>query len=65
MSKSWNQQPVIGILGGGQLGRMFIEEASRYDVKIDVLDPQSHASCAHLAHEFTVGDFKDYTTVLE
>ncbi|MEN9947270.1 MAG: hypothetical protein RL106_93, partial [Bacteroidota bacterium] len=65
MSKSWNQQPVIGILGGGQLGRMFIEEASRYDVKIDVLDPQSHASCAHLAHEFTVGDFKDYATVLE
>jgi 5-(carboxyamino)imidazole ribonucleotide synthase len=65
MSKSWNQQPVIGILGGGQLGRMFIEEASRYDVKIDVLDPQYHASCAHLAHEFTVGDFKDYATVLE
>ena len=65
MSKSWNQQPVIGILGGGQLGRMFIEEASRYDVKIDVLDPQPHASCAHLAHEFTVGDFKDYATVLE
>ena len=65
MSKSWNQQPVIGILGGGQLGRMFIEEASRYDVKIDVLDPQPHASCAHLAHEFTVGDFKDYATVLD
>ncbi len=65
MSKSWNQQPVIGILGGGQLGRMFIEEASRYDVKINVLDPQPHASCAHLAHEFTVGDFKDYATVLE
>lgn len=65
MSKSWNQQPVIGILGGGQLGRMFIEEASRYDVTIDVLDPQSNASCAHLAHAFTVGDFKDYSTVLE
>jgi 5-(carboxyamino)imidazole ribonucleotide synthase len=65
MAKSWNQQPVIGILGGGQLGRMFIEEAARYDVQIDVIDPQSNASCAHLAHQFTVGDFKDYQTVLE
>ena len=64
MSKSWSQQPVIGILGGGQLGRMFIEEAARYDVKIDVLDPQPLASCAHLAHAFTVGDFKDYHTVM-
>lgn len=65
MSKSWNHQPVIGILGGGQLGRMFIEEAARYDVKIDVIDPQSNASCAHLAHQFTVGDFKDYQTVVD
>ena len=29
----------IGILGGGQLGRMFIENALRYDVDIHILDP--------------------------
>ncbi|KAJ1950415.1 phosphoribosylaminoimidazole carboxylase ade2, partial [Linderina macrospora] len=30
---------VIGILGGGQLGRMFIEAASRMNVEVRVLDP--------------------------
>ena len=52
-------------MGGGQLGRMFIEEASKYDVHISVLDPQEKASCAHLASSFTVGDFNDYDTVMQ
>lgn len=65
MSNAWKKQPAIGILGGGQLGRMFIEEASRYDLNIAVLDPQSNASCATLSTSFTVGDFKDYSTVIQ
>ena len=65
MLNAWKKQPTIGILGGGQLGRMFIEEASRYDVHISVLDPQKKASCAHLASSFTVGDFNDYDTVMQ
>jgi 5-(carboxyamino)imidazole ribonucleotide synthase len=53
----------IGILGGGQLGRMFIENALRYDVEIHILDPSSNAPCAHLTAYFVQGDFKDYETV--
>lgn len=53
----------IGILGGGQLGRMFIENALRYDVEIHILDPAANAPCAHLTKFFTQGDFKDYDTV--
>lgn len=53
----------IGILGGGQLGRMFIENALRYDVEIHVLDPAGNAPCAHITKFFTKGDFKDYDTV--
>ncbi len=53
------------MLGGGQLGRMFIEEASRYDVNIAVLDPQPNASCATLSTSFTVGDFRDYDAVMQ
>jgi len=62
-----NQFPLntkIGILGGGQLGRMFIENALRYDAEIHILDPSANAPCAHLTAHFTQGDFKDYNTVL-
>lgn len=54
----------IGILGGGQLGRMFIQEALKYDDEFYVLDPNPECSCAHISH-FTQGDFNDYDTVLE
>lgn len=53
----------MGILGGGQLGRMFIQVATNYDVRVSVLDPSPDAPCSKLAHDFTVGDFADYDTV--
>jgi 5-(carboxyamino)imidazole ribonucleotide synthase len=56
--------PVIALLGGGQLGRMFIENALRYDARVQVLDPDAHAPCAGLAHQFTQGSFADKETVL-
>lgn len=54
----------IGILGGGQLGRMFLENALRYDVDVHVLDPDPDCPCAHLATSFTLGRFDDRDTVL-
>ena len=54
----------IGILGGGQLGRMFIQNALKYDDEFYTLDPASDAPCANISH-FTNGDFNDYETVLE
>ncbi|MBS1582081.1 MAG: 5-(carboxyamino)imidazole ribonucleotide synthase [Bacteroidetes bacterium] len=54
----------IALLGGGQLGRMFIENALRYDVEVHVLDPDPACSCAHLAHRFVQGRFDDRDTVL-
>lgn len=55
----------LGILGGGQLGRMLIPEAIELDVHVHVLDPAADAPCAPLAHSFTQGDFRDYQTVLD
>jgi 5-(carboxyamino)imidazole ribonucleotide synthase len=55
----------LGILGGGQLGRMLIQEAASLDVHIHVLDPSADAPCAALATTFTQGDFRDYQTVLD
>jgi 5-(carboxyamino)imidazole ribonucleotide synthase len=54
----------IALLGGGQLGRMFLENALRYDADVQVLDPDPHCSCSHLASSFTQGRFDDRETVL-
>lgn len=53
----------LGILGGGQLGRMLIQEAINLDVHISVLDPSENCPCAELANSFTLGSFHDYETV--
>lgn len=56
--------PVIALLGGGQLGRMFIENALRYNAIVHVLDPDPSAPCAAIATRFVAGDFRDAGTVL-
>lgn len=55
----------IGILGGGQLGYMFLQNALQYPVEIHILDPSENAPCAPHAHHFVQGDFADYQTVVE
>ena len=54
----------IGILGGGQLGYMFLQNALQYPCEISILDPAADAPCAPHAHHFVQGDFKDYETVV-
>ena len=66
MRKPWyGSSTRIGILGGGQLGRMFIQEAINYDVHVHVLDPDSDAPCRSIAYEFTQGSLTDYDTVIQ
>lgn len=60
---SKNLKMKIGILGGGQLGRMFIQEALKYDDEFHVLDPNPECSCATISH-YTKGDFNNYDDVL-
>jgi len=55
----------IGILGGGQLGYMFLQNAMQYPYEIHVLDPSANAPCARHAHHFVQGDFADYQTVID
>lgn len=61
-----NNQPIrIGILGGGQLGRMLLQTAANYHVHTSVLENDEHAPAATLCHRFVKGDIKDYQTVLD
>ena len=56
------QQYKIGILGGGQLGRMLIQNAVNYNLNIFVLDPDANAPCKGLC-TFKKGSITDYDTV--
>lgn len=54
----------LGILGGGQLGRMLLTPAHRLGVHCQVLDPDPEASCKACCSGFVQGAFTDYETVL-
>lgn len=55
----------IGILGGGQLGRMLLQSGFDFNLYTLILDPDPHAPCKDICHEFYVGSFADYDTVFQ
>ena len=55
--------PKIGILGGGQLGRMLLQAAANYPVQTFILENDDECPAAHLCHHFTKGDIKDFDAV--
>jgi len=61
--KAFYQDLRLGILGGGQLGRMLIQSCANYNLHNVVLDPSADAPCRHLASEFIQGNLNDYETV--
>ncbi|MDO1448823.1 5-(carboxyamino)imidazole ribonucleotide synthase [Rhodocytophaga aerolata] len=53
----------LGILGGGQLGRMLIQSAIDFNIYIKILDGDANAPCRPFAHEFVQGSLIDFDTV--
>ena len=53
----------IGILGGGQLGRMLLQSAANYPVETFVLENDPECPAAHLCSHFTRGDIRDFDQV--
>lgn len=58
------QEIKLGLLGGGQLGRMMIQEAISYNIDVHVLDGDPNAPCSNIAATFNAGSITDYATVL-
>ena len=56
---------IIGVLGGGQLGRMLCQAASKMAIKVMVLDPSENCPASALAYDHMVGSFDDSATVQE
>ncbi|MCS6916682.1 MAG: 5-(carboxyamino)imidazole ribonucleotide synthase [Chitinophagales bacterium] len=55
----------IGIIGGGQLGRMFIEEALRYSVRCVIADADPDCPAALIAHDHVIGSIAKEATLVE
>ena len=54
----------LGILGGGQLGKMLLYDAKRYDLHTKVMDSNKDAPCNKIADDFIIGDITDYDDVI-
>ena len=53
----------LGILGGGQLGRMLLAETQKFDIHTAVLESNKNAPCATICNEFVVGNLLDFDAV--
>ncbi len=53
----------LGILGGGQLGKMLLAETQKFDIQTLVLDPSEEAPSRYSCHTFHQGSLMDFDTV--
>jgi len=54
---------ILGILGGGQLGKMLLTETRKFDIQTYVLDPSDEAPCKIGSNKFFKGNLMDFDTV--
>lgn len=64
MTNKFYQQFKLGVLGGGQLGRMLIQSGIDLNIEFNVLDPDVNAPCSQISN-FTCGKLTDFDTVIE
>lgn len=53
----------LGILGGGQLGKMLLHETNKWDIQTKVMDASEQAPCKIACDEFVLGSLLDFDTV--
>jgi 5-(carboxyamino)imidazole ribonucleotide synthase len=53
----------LGVLGGGQLGKMLLTETQKFDIYTVILDSSADAPCAQICNEFHQGSLMDFDTV--
>jgi 5-(carboxyamino)imidazole ribonucleotide synthase len=53
----------LGILGGGQLGRMLLAETQKFDIYTSILDANKNAPCAEICNHFELGNLLDFDAV--
>ena len=61
----FSSQHKVGILGGGQLGKMLLYTTRKFDIQTYVLDSNPEAPSKIACDAFFLGDLMDYETVFE
>ncbi len=59
----FSSNKIIGILGGGQLGKMILEASNKWGLRIYILDPDKNCPSKSLCSKFFQGDLMDFDTV--
>lgn len=63
LKRGLNHPLRLGILKGGQLGRMLMQACMNYDLQGIVMDKDPDCPCSHFASEFVVGDGRSFDDV--
>lgn len=63
--KYYSSSFTLGILGGGQLGKMLLAETRKMDIATKVLDPSKEAPSRLSCNTFVQGDLMDFDTVVQ
>ena len=61
----FSSKQTIGILGGGQLGKMLLNTTRQWDLQTKVMDPSVEAPARIACNHFVQGDLMDYQTVVD
>ncbi|WMN12432.1 5-(carboxyamino)imidazole ribonucleotide synthase [Marivirga salinae] len=62
---SFNTELKVGVLGGGQLGRMLLQSAININIDLKMMDADPSAPCSKLVSDFVVGDLEDFDAVYQ
>ena len=60
----FKENRIIGILGGGQLGKMVLDVANKWGLQIYILDSNENCPASKLCSKFFQGDLMDFDTVV-
>ena len=60
----FNKNITIGILGGGQLGKMTLDVANKWGLKVNILDADINCPSSKFCNNFIQGDLMDYNSVM-
>lgn len=63
MKNYFSSKFTLGVLGGGQLGRMLLSETQKFDIYTAILDNDKNAPCSEICNRFEVGNLLDYEAV--
>ena len=64
MKNAYDKDFRIGILGGGQLGRMILQESPNLNLSVYTMDSSLSSPCGLISENFVVGDIRNYDDVI-